>query len=50
MLPRDNTSLLDIIEQIEVIREHLVGISYEDFMSDVLRAENSTTSSDSSAD
>lgn len=39
MQPRDRTSLLDIIDQIQIIRSHLTGITYEDFMSDVLRQD-----------
>ena len=39
MQRRDQTSLLDIIEQIRVIREHMIGISYEEFLGDVLRQD-----------
>ncbi len=39
MLPRDQASLLDIIEQIRVIRAHLAGFTREDFMSDLLRQD-----------
>jgi len=37
MLPRDQASLQDMLEQIRFIREHLIGITEETFLSDSLR-------------
>ena len=37
MQPRDRSSLLDICEQGRLIREHIAGITPEDFLDDSLR-------------
>ena len=39
MLPRDNASLLDILDQIRVIGEHLHDVTREAFLSDLLRRD-----------
>lgn len=39
MQPRDRASLLDIIEQIHVIHEHIAGVSHEAFLLDILRQD-----------
>ena len=39
MLQRDRGSLLDILEQIRIIGEHLNGITLDTFLTDVLRQD-----------